>query len=271
MTDEVQPFRYAGGAALYGSIGRDRSLNVSGCSYRITKCCLGARDQSRAHNFCGHFPGSKRGGCSSCQPTRLRPLLTPRFGCSAGLRRRASMPDRGNDRFVGADARHSTGTLPGESLTRKPPIRSGGGHKFPKNRWPFGGAGGFHPAGTHLGNLKTLNPPIRSGGGRLFFAYSSICPLGEAASTPFRSMVPPPSAGLPRISTTCAGRRAPLNMGRAAAGSSDDWLYRLTTPAKVPGALPRCRSGVRGTHEQRPAVATPSSLPRARTRKRFPG
>ena len=152
---------------------------------------------------------SNRGGCSSCQPTRLRPLLTPRFGCSAGLRRRASMPDRGNDRFVGA--------------------------------------GGFHPAGTHLGNLKTRNPPIRSGGGRLFFAYSSIYPLGEAASTPFRSMVPAPSAGLPRISTTCAGRRARLNMGRAAAGSSDDWLYRLTTPAKVPGALPRCRSGVRGS------------------------
>jgi hypothetical protein len=209
LTDEVEPFRYAGGAALYGSIGRIGHSNVSDCSYRITKCCLGARVQSRAHNSCGHVPGCNQGDALSCQPTRLRPLLTPCFGCSAGLRRRASMPDDGNDPSVGAD--------------------------------------GFHPSDTPMVRSITQRPPNRSGGGQLFFAYFSVCPRVRSVHATFRPTVAPPPAGPARISTTCAGRRAPLNMGRPAASSSDDWLYRLTTPIEVPGAHPRCRSGVRGS------------------------
>ena len=143
---------------------------------------------------------SNRGGCSSCQPTRLRPLLTPGFGCSAGLRRRASMSDGGNDPFVGAN--------------------------------------GFHPAGTRTDKSPTHRPPNRSGGGQLFFGYFSVCPRVRAVHAPFRPMVPPLPAGLARISATCAGRRASLTMGRPAAGSSDDRLYRLTTRPKFPAPIP---------------------------------
>jgi len=112
---------------------------------------------------------------------------------------------------------------------------------------PFVGADGFHPVGTRIDKSPTHRPPNRSGGGQLFFGYFSVCPRVRAVHAPFRPMVPPLPAGLARISATCAGRRAPLTMGRPAAGSSDDRLYRLTTPAKVPGAHPRCRGGVRGS------------------------
>jgi len=132
LTDARRPFRYADGATLYGSIGRIGHSNVSGCSYRITKCQLGARVQSRAHNSCSHVPVSR--GCPSCQTTRLRLLLTPGFGRSAGLGRRASMPDRDNDPFVGAVGLQATGTPIANLLTRSSPIRSGAGQLFFENR-----------------------------------------------------------------------------------------------------------------------------------------
>ena len=50
------------------------------------------------------------------------------------------MPDRGNDRFVGA--------------------------------------GGFHPAGTHLGNLKTRNPPTFRGWTTIFRIFVYLPPRG---------------------------------------------------------------------------------------------
>src|SRR6476469_1688702 len=88
---------------------------------------------------------------------------------------------------------------------------------------PFLGADGFHPTDTPIGNPETHRPPNRSGGGQLFFAYFSVLPRVRAVHAPCPPMVPPPSAAGPaRISTTCAGGRAPLNMGRPAAGSSDD-------------------------------------------------
>jgi hypothetical protein len=112
---------------------------------------------------------------------------------------------------------------------------------------PLVGAGGFHPGDTPTDNVLTQTPPNRSGGGQLFFAYFSVCRRVRAFHAPFWPMVSPPPAGSTRISMTCDGRRARLTVGRPAAGSSDDRLYRLMTPAQVAGAHPRCRSGVRGS------------------------
>src|SRR6476620_4279138 len=118
------------------------------------------------------------------------------------------------------------------------------------------GAEGPRPRDTPIGNRPNAGPRISVPGADKYFRALRRLSIGFGLGNAFHDM---------------------HRLGRSPRRAASLHIrvtrrFLASAPAKVPGALPRCRSGRRGSlMKNNTAVATPSFLPRTRTRERSPG